>query len=58
MLSLCIPFSCVDMDDDAAVDHQIDAVFSSLPEDGGGVVLGLSHRRVDPMGNIRIVCDK
>ena len=47
---MLFPSFCVDMDDDAAVDHQMDAVFSSLPEDGGGVVLGVSHRGVEPMG--------
>ena len=44
---------CVDTDDGAAVDHHMDAVFSHLPEEGGGAltaVLGVSHQGVEPMG--------
>ena len=53
---MCTVFSlslCVDTDDDAAVDHHMDAVFSHLPEEGGGAltaVLGVSHQGVEPMG--------
>lgn len=40
-------------DDDAAVDHHMEAVFSHLPEDRGGVgtdVPGAWHQGVEPMG--------
>ena len=53
---VCITFFfllCADGEDDTAVDHQMEAVFSHLPEGGGGpvpAVLGVSHQGVEPMG--------
>ena len=50
----CIPSHHVDTgDDDVGVDHQMDAVFSRLPEDGGSAgtaVQGAWHQGVEPMG--------